>query len=237
MSGWPGLIGAELKAVARDTAGLVIPVALPLLILVGNALHVPAEALARYVLPIVTATVIGTVGIVNMPSFLAVYRTTGVLRRLAVTPVHPVAVLGAQLVAGALQVLAGVLLAVVVAVAGFGAAAPAAPLLTAAVLVLVTAAMFAVGLVVAAVAPTANSAVAIGLVVFFGIGAVGGMFGPAANLPAPAARTGEVLPFGAAVRALGDAWTGAGAHPAGLLSLAVCTVVCGLLAVRLFRWT
>ncbi|GAB7039648.1 MULTISPECIES: ABC transporter permease [Catenuloplanes] len=237
MRAWRLLIVAELTSVARDTAGLMIPIALPMLILVGNALHVPADALARYVLPIVFATVIGTVGIVNMPSFLAVYRTTGVLRRLAVTPVHPSAVLGAQLAAGALQVLAGVLLAALVAVAGFGAAAPAAPLLTVAVLLLVTAAMFATGLVVAAVAPSANSAVAIGLALFFGIGTVGGMFGPVTRLPEPVARAGEALPFGAAVRVLGDAWAGAGPHPAGLLSLAVCTVVCGLLAVRLFRWS
>ncbi|MDP9793683.1 ABC-2 type transport system permease protein [Catenuloplanes nepalensis] len=230
------LIGAELRTVSRDTAGLVIPVALPMLILVGNALNVPSEALARYVLPIVIAVVTGTIGIVNVPSFLAVYRRTGVLRRLAVTPVHPAAVLVAQLVAGGLQVLAGVLLAGLVAVAGFGAAAPAGPLLTAAVLLLVTAAMFAVGLVVAALAPTANSAVAIGLAVFFGLGAAGGMFGPTARLPEAVVRTGEALPFGAAVRALGDAWTGAGAHPPSLISLAVCATLCTLLAIRFFRW-
>ncbi|WP_127502585.1 hypothetical protein [Actinoplanes solisilvae] len=102
---------------------------------------------------------------------------------------------------------------------------------------LVTVAMFALGLVVAAVAPTANAALAAGLVVLFGTGAVGGMFGPMARLPEPVVRVGEALPFGAAVRALGDAWAGAGAHPASLVSLAVCAVVCVLLAVRFFRWT
>ncbi len=237
MKAWRLLIGAELKVVARDTAGLVIPLGLPLLILVMNALNVDAEALARYVLPLVTTIVIATVGMVNMPSFLAAYRRTGVLRRLAVTPVHPSAVLGAQLVAGGVQVLAGVLLAAVIAVAGFGADLPASLWLTVGIVLLITVAMFAVGLVVAALAPTANSAVAIGLIAFFGLSAVGGMFGPPAALPGGVAKTGEILPFGAAVRALGDAWTGTTLDSGNVASLVVTTVVGGLLAVRFFRWT
>lgn len=152
------------------------------------------------------------------------------------TPVHPSAVLGAQLVAGAVQVLFGVLLAAVIAVAGFGAESPASLWLTVAILLLVTAAMFAVGLVVAALAPTANSALAIGLTAFFGLSAVGGMFGPMATLPAGVARAGEILPFGAAVRVIGDAWTGGALDGGNLVSLAVTTAVCGAVAVRFFRW-
>jgi ABC-2 type transport system permease protein len=154
MKAWRLLIVAELKVVIRDTAGLVIPLGRPMLILVMNALNMPADVLARHVLPLVLTIVIATVGMVNTPSFLATYRRTGVLRRLAVTPVHPSAVLGAQLVAGSLQVLTGVLLAAVIAVAGSGAAFPATLWLTVAVILLATVAMLAIGLVVAALAPT-----------------------------------------------------------------------------------
>lgn len=236
MRAWRLLIGAELRTVSRDTAGLIIPVGLPMLILVMNALNVEADVLARYVLPLVVTIVIATVGMVNTPSFLATYRKTGVLRRLAVTPVHPSAVLGAQLVAGGVQVLFGVLLASVIAVAGFGAAAPASPWLTALMLLLVTAAMFAVGMVVAALAPTANAALAIGLTVFFGLSAVGGMFGPTSSLPPGVARVGEILPFGAAVRAIGDAWAGVTLEVGNVVSLVITLVLCGVTAVRFFRW-
>ncbi|GIE98742.1 ABC transporter permease [Paractinoplanes rishiriensis] len=234
---WRLLVGAELKTVSRDTAGLIIPIALPLLVLVGNALNLPAESLARYVVPLVLVIVIATIGLVNMPSVLATYRTTGVLRRLAVTPVRPEAVLGAHLTAGGVQILGGVLLAAAVAVAGFGAAAPADLLVTAGVILLTTVAMFAGGLLIAAVAPTVNAALAIGLLVFFGLGGVGGMFGPVTNLPGWLARVGEALPFGAAVRALTAAWTGGGPAWGSLLALAACTVVCGFTATRFFRWS
>ncbi|HET6532001.1 MAG TPA: ABC transporter permease [Actinoplanes sp.] len=234
---WLFLIGAELRSVARDTAGLIIPIGLPMLILVTNALAVPAEALGAYLLPLVLTIVIATIGVINLPSFLAAYRTSGVLRRLAVTPVRPAAILGAHLVAGLIQITAGVVLAVVVAIAGLGATPPADPVLTVAVLLLATLAMFAVGLLIAAVAPTANAALATGLVVFFAMGAAGGMFGPPGNLPEALARAGTVVPFGAAVRAIGGAWDGAGPDAAPLLSLAVCVLVPGSAAIRFFRWS
>lgn len=46
-----------------------------------------------FVLPLVLIMVIATIGVVNMPSFLAYYRRAGILRRLAVTPASPVMVL------------------------------------------------------------------------------------------------------------------------------------------------
>jgi ABC-2 type transport system permease protein len=234
---WLTLLAAELRTVVRDTAGLVIPIALPMLILVVNAFNVPGDVLGRYVLPLVLVIVIATVGLVNTPSFLATYRRTGVLQRLAVTPLHPAAVLGAQLVAGLTQIAAGVLLAVLVAAAGFGAALPAAPATTVAVLLLAALAMFGLGLVIAAVAPTANAALAAGLVVFFALSAIGGGFGPTANMPDGLRRAGEALPFGAAVQAAGAAWSGAGPEAGHVVSLTVCAAVSGLAAVKLFRWT
>jgi ABC-2 type transport system permease protein len=180
--------------------------------------------------------VIATVGVVNMPSFLATYRKTGVLRRLAVTPLHPAAVLAAQGVAGMIQTAFGVALAVLIAVLA-GAPWPAAPWLTVAALVLATVALFAVGLVVAALAPTVNSALTIGLLAFFGMSSIGGMFGPVDHLPAGVSAVGEALPFGAAVHAVVDTWNGDSVPVANLISLGVCTVVCGLIAVRWFRWT
>lgn len=234
---WRLLVGAELRTVVRDTAGLIIPIALPMLILIGNALNVPGDVLSRFVLPLVLTVVIGTVGMVNAPATLATYRRTGVLQRLAVTPVPPVAVLGAHLVAGGLQILTGVLLAALIAVGGFGATAPQSLPATAAILVVSTTAMFAVGLVIAALAPSINAALATGLIVFFGLGGVGGLFGPVANLPDGVARVGEVLPFGASVQAITGAWNGDGLEPGPVLALASCTVLCGLIATRFFRWT
>jgi len=97
--------------------------------------------------------------------------------------------------------------------------------------------MYAVGMMVAAISPTANSSVAIGLVAFFGMAAIGGMFGPPENLPDALAQLGSVLPFGAGVEALADAWNGEVPNAKTLLSLGIAVVVPSAIAARLFRWT
>jgi ABC-2 type transport system permease protein len=242
---WAAMVAAEAKMVARDTAGLVVPIGLPMLFLVMNGLGASTEPLPGaggmsafdiYVLPLILVIGVATIGVVNMPSFLSYYRKSGVLRRLGVTPASPVMILVAQLVVSVLQTALGVALAVGVAVLGFGANLPDRWGAAIGVFALAAAAMYAVGLLVASIAPSPNAAVAIGLGAFFVLGAVGGMFGPATNLPDGIARVGELLPFGAAVIALGTAWLGEPPELRHLLALAGAIVVSGLLAARLFRW-
>ncbi|WP_323385382.1 ABC transporter permease [Streptomyces calidiresistens] len=244
---WLALIGAEARMVVRDTAGLVVPLGLPLLILVMNGLGdgggevIPGTdgrtVFDVYVLPLTLTVVVAMVGVVNMPSFLAHHRRSGVLRRLGVTPAHPAMVLIAQALVGAAQTLLGAAVAVGVAVAAFDATPPAEPLRAVALLVPVVAALYAVGTLVAAVAPTTNAAVAIGLVLFLGMGAGGGMFGPRENLPDPVATVGEFLPFGASVEVLGAAWVGTPVAAGHLFALVGATLLAGAGAARFFRWS
>lgn len=240
---WLTLIRCEAKMVARDTAGLVVPIGLPLLILVMNAATAGRQevadgrsALELFVLPLVFAVVLATIGLVNMPSFLAYYRRSGILRRLAVTPASPVMVLAAQMVVSLAQAVIGIGLAYAVAVAGFGARPPAEVGVALGVVGLAVAAMYGLGMIVASVAPTPNSAVAIGLVAFFGLGAVGGLFGGTAALPEPVARVASWLPFGATVEALSKAWAGTPVGAANLIGLAVTAVAGAAVAALLFRW-
>lgn len=242
---WVALVAAEAKMVTRDTAGLVVPIALPMLFLVMNGLGSSTEPLPGaggmsafdiYVLPLILVIGVATIGVVNMPSFLAYYRKSGMLRRLGVTPTSPVMILVAQVVVSVLQTTLGVVLAVGVAVLGFGANLPARPGLALGVFALAAAAMYAVGLLVASIAPSPNAAVAIGLGTFFLLGAIGGMFGVTENLPDAIARIGELAPFGAAVSALGAAWLGRTPELMHVLALVGAIVVSGLLSARLFRW-
>ncbi|GAA3647169.1 ABC transporter permease [Nonomuraea antimicrobica] len=240
---WGVLLVSELKMVARDTAGLIVPVVLPMLILVMNASGAGGQAVAGgrtaldvYVLPLVFTMVVAMTGIVNMPSFLAYYRRTGILRRLAVTPASPAMVLVAQVAVGVLQTAVGVAAAWLLATLAFGARPPADAGAALGVLVLTTAAMYAVGMVVAALAPTPNSAVAIGLVLFFALGALGGMFGGQDGLPDVLATAGEWLPFGAAAEALSLTWLGHPVEPAHLIGLGSTVLACGGVAAVFFRW-
>lgn len=237
------LVRSEAKMVIRDTAGLVIPIGLPLLIMVMSASSASTEhvvggrtVLDIFVLPIVFAIVIATIGIINMPSFLSIYRKTGILRRLAVTPVSPLTVLCAQVVVSLVQAVAGMAIAYLVAAVAFGAQPPIRLGAALAVLVLIVAAMYSLGMVVASVAPSPNAAVAIGLIGFFALGALGGMFGGTAALPAPLATVGEALPFGAGVNALSAAWAGAEVPLANVVSLLAATGIGVAVSALLFRW-
>ncbi|GAA1490307.1 ABC transporter permease [Brachybacterium sacelli] len=237
------LVLSEAKMVVRDTAGLIVPLGLPLLILLTSAgssgeqvITAGRTALDLFVLPLVITMVLTMVGVLNMPSFLAYYRRSGILRRLALTPASPVTVMAAQVIVSILQSVLGITLALVVALTVFGARPPVDLLPALGVLALAAAAMYAMGMIVAATAPTPNSAVAIGLIGFLLLGATGGMFGGLQSLPEPIARIGGHLPFGATVEALGAAWAGQPVGAAPLLSLVAAIVVGVTIASWLFRW-
>jgi len=240
---WATLIRCEAKMVVRDTAGLVVPIALPLLIMVMSASAAGDEvvvngrsALDVHVLPLVCTIVLAAIGIINMPSFLAYYRRAGVLRRLAVTPASPAMVLVAQFVVSLAQAAVGIGAAYALAVLAFGALPPVDTGVALGVVGLAVTAMYGAGMVVASVAPTPNSAVAIGLIGFFALGAVGGMFGGTAVLPDPLQRLGSWLPFGATVEALSAAWAGSPVDTSNLVGLALSAVVGTVVATILFRW-
>ena len=240
---WLLLIGCEAKMVARDTAGLVVPIGLPLLILVMNASTASNEvvtngrtALDVFVLPLVLVVVLATIGIINMPSFLAYYRRSGILRRLSVTPASPAMVLVAQVVVSCVQAILGLVAALAVAMVVFDANPPMYVGAAVGIFILAMTAMYAFGMIVASIAPTPNSAVAIGLVLFFALGAFGGLFGGSESLPEPLADVGDWLPFGAAVEALSAAWAGTAIETAHLVSLGATCIIGVTVAAALFRW-
>lgn len=244
---WRQLVTSELRCVVRDTAGLLIPVGLPALFLTMYGLGGAGEpgsgdrttgatVLDMFGIPLAIVMVLCLIGVVNMPSFLALYRRSGVLRRLSVTPLQPVHVLGAQVVVSGAQSLVGVGLALGIAVVGFGASLGGSVATMVGSVLLVAASMYGVGMVVAAVSPTPNSSVAIGMVLFFGMGATGGLFGPTEALPSVLADVGRYLPFGAGMDAVAAAWTGQPVGGADLAVLAVYAVAGLAVGVATFRW-
>lgn len=242
---WGHVLLAEARMVVRDTSGLVVPIGMPTLLLLVNGLgdagrqRLPggATVMDAIVMPLTVTMVVALVGVVNMPSFLAAYRKHGILRGLAVTPARPSTILVAQMVVSLAQVIVGVTLMTAVGVAFLGVGLPQRAWWALAVGALTVLAMYGVGTSVAAVAPTVNAALALGLVAFFVMLALGGGFGPVAQLPDALATVGAAMPYGAGNAALAQAWTGEVPDVRHLAVLAVWAVVSGGLAARLFRWT
>ncbi|MFD1716870.1 ABC transporter permease [Georgenia deserti] len=243
---WGQMILAEARSVIRDTAGLVVPIGLPAVLLLSQAFGTSQESVAEagdrsvlevFILPITLVMVVAMVGVVNMPSFLATYRKLGLLKRLAATPAHPAMVLVAQVTVSVVQTVVGLGLALGIVGVGFGLVGPEDAPATLGTLMLVAAAMYATGMLIGALAPTTNASIALGLLAFLVMGAAGGMFGGTQNLPESMARFGEWLPFGAGLRLLEAAWLGGEIEARHVIALSAAVVLGVASAVRFFRWS
>lgn len=242
---WLRMIQAEARMVARDTSGMITPLGLPLILMVMMSLASGdtsqevgpgVTVLDYYLMTVVIVMVITVVAVLNMPSFLATYRKTKVLRRLAVTPASPAMVLVAQMIVSLLQVLVGVALALGAGMLFFDANLPNSILTAIVVLLVACLALYGVGMIVASVARTPNAATALGLVVFLGLAAFGGMFIPVENLPDTMQAISHWLPYAAAVEGLQSAWLGEAVDPQNRLVLGGTTVLGAAVAAMLFRW-
>lgn len=249
ITAWAMLTWTEAKLVSRDIAGVIIPIGLPLLILLMQGamggVGVDStdteqfngfQAMDAYFVPLALLMVVALIGLVNMPATLTTYRKNGVLRRLSVTPAHPIMVLCAQVVVSLFQTFVGVAIALGTAWLVFDASPPENLLGAILIFLLACGALYSLGMVLAAVAPTANSVFAIGLVLFFGNLALGGGFGPRENLPEWLSPIGEYLPYGAAIDALSATWIGATPETLHIGVLIAYIVVAGAASAKFFRW-
>ena len=225
------LIAIEAKLVFREPITWLAAIALPSVILLIFGSIFPPEpdpALGglRFIdvfVPSLVVITLGTLGIQTLPIRLATYREKGVLRRLSTTPAHPARLLAAQLVIYMVTSVIALVLLVIVATVAFGVPLPAHPLGYVVAFLLGMTSLFAIGLLVAAVAPSNRAATAIAIPMFFAVMFLGGVYFPRVNLPDVLVRIGDFTPPG--VQGLQDAWLGTAPQLAPLLGMAVVTVV------------
>jgi ABC-2 type transport system permease protein len=174
--------------------------------------------------------------IMAMPSVIAGYRESGVLRRLRTTPMHPAAILGAQVGLHAIAVLVSLVLALSTARIVHDVRLPGSPGWYGLSVVLATAAAFAIGAVITSVSSSTRVVQTVGTIVFFPAMFTAGVWIPVQGMQGWLHQAVVLTPLGAASEALNDALQGS---PPELVDLAVMggwTVVLSLVAVRLFRW-
>ncbi|NJP91540.1 ABC transporter permease [Nonomuraea sp. FMUSA5-5] len=239
------LLAMEAKLHLRDWPTLVFSIGLPVGLLLILGLSIPSftelqdtgERIVDTHMPSTMALLsLLTLSCSVLPAVLATYRQQGVLRRLSTTPVHPARVLGAQLL---INLAVGTVATAVLIVAGwlaFGAAPPRQWAWFVLVFLLGTAAMMALGLVIAALAPSAKAAQGIGSLVMFPLMFLGGVWLPRELMPEPVRVVSDFSVAGPFAQALKDTWAG---QPPQLIHLAVVAaglVVFGAIAVRSFRW-
>jgi ABC-2 type transport system permease protein len=235
----------EARLTWRRPIGLIGGVAIPLLLLVIFGLlpafkQAPAsfggQTIFDAYVPVLAAFGLAMLGMLGLPLPLVSYRELGVLRRLSTTPVPPSWVLAAQAVVQLFIAVASVVVIFAVSMAAFGAPAPKSPaglLLSVAISI---AGLFAIGLLIAAVARTSTAANVIGRLTFFPLMFFAGLWLPRALMPTFLLDISNYTPLGAAVQSM-QASMQSGFPPAQpLLVLAAYALVFGYLARRFFRW-
>lgn len=233
----------EAKLLFREPGTWMSAVLLPavILIILGAipGLRTPDEIFGgqRFIDVFVPSLVVMTLAILGantLPIRLATYREKGILRRLSTTPVNPALLLIAQLVINIAMTVAAVLLLILVGNLALQVPLPQHLAGFLAAFLLGMSSIFALGLLIAAIAPSSRVAAALALPLFFLVLFVGGVYVPRFLLPQFVIRIGYYTPPG--VQALLDAWMGIAPQAWHLVILALITVMAGVVAARLFRW-
>lgn len=237
------IVEMEAKLFLRDRLNSLFALVFPslLLLVLGAipALRTPDAIFGglRFIDSYMSALVVLTfvfIGLQRVPAVVASYREKGVLRRLSTTPMHPARLLAAQLVVNFAAAILSVLLTILVGYVVFGVDLPHHPLGLAAAVLLGGAGTFALGLVIAALAPNARSAGAWATVVFMVLMFFGGVYLPRFMLPSVVQTIGSYTPPG--VEALQQAWFGTAPDWRHLAIMGLVSIVAGTVAAKTFRW-
>jgi ABC-2 type transport system permease protein len=187
--------------------------------------------------PTVLALAVATVGLSAYPQTIAGYRGRGVLKRMSTTPVPPSRILVAQLAVNLVALLVAAVLMFVAGVLIVDVAAPAQPLVLVGAFLLSVLSAFAVGSVIAALAPNAPAATAWGMSVYFVSLFFAGVWLPLPLMPDVIQTIAGYTPLGAASEAMAAAWYGQPFEAAPFLVMAAWTLVALPVAARFFRWS
>jgi ABC-2 type transport system permease protein len=245
MHAFRALARSESRLFLRDLPASVSTLALPVLLVAAFGLipgfgdaspDLGGQSGTQFIAAISVGITIALLGFSVLPGGLATNREKGILRRLAATPVNPTRMLAAQVTICAGALAFSLLLVLGVARIGYGVPLPAEPVRFALAVLLGAAAMFSLGLLIGALAPTARSGTALGMGLFFPSMFLAGVYVPREALPPVVQHLSDFTPLGACVEALRDTWAGHGVRPLHLAIMAGYAVAACLVALRVFRW-
>jgi ABC-2 type transport system permease protein len=234
------LIRAELRLMRRDPLVLTFVFVFPVvtMLIIGGAFGTtPDQAFdftnpSHWYVASYLTVVIGAIGLVMVPVHLASYRERGVLRRFAVAGFPRWSFAIAELVVGLVTtvVACALLLAIAAPVYGLPAMHDGWRVLLA--LAIGTVGFISLGVLLGSVLPSARSAQAVGLVLYFPSFLLGAG-GPPPHVMGSAVRTiAGPLPLTLLTNAVREPWLGIGTATSSLIALAALTVVVTAVAAR-----
>lgn len=240
------LIRLETRLFLREPMSLLFGLLFPPVLLLAMGTLFPGfdEPLAELdggrLIAVYAPTVIGfalaTLSLMTLPTTLSSYREMGILRRLRTTPVHPGRLLLAQVATNALVAVAGSAATLIIARFAFDVPWPGSSLWFLLSFLLGVTAMFSLGLLIGALARSTTASQVLGFTLFFPMLFFAGVYVPRPMMSDGMIAASNLTPLGAAVQAMADSWAGATPDAMHLSVTAAYAVICGLLAIRFFRW-
>jgi ABC-2 type transport system permease protein len=234
---------AELKLAMRDRLapiGVALPVVLLIILGFIPTFRHPQASFGGYstfdiYVPIVILLSMALLTL-GVPAVLTGYRERGILRRLRTTPAGAVRVLAAQLLVNLVLVVISVTLVLLVARFGYGVFLPRQFAGFVLSVLLTLAALLALGLFIAALAPSTRGSQVIGGLLLYPMLFFSGLWYPVPLMSPVLQHISRATPLGAAWEAMASAAVGHWPPAAPLATLAGYAIAASLAAARWFRW-
>ncbi len=246
MTALAALTRTQSKVFLREPLAVFFGLVFPALLLVVIGTVFPGatdpspdlggRSLVEIYAPVSIVLGLATVALSLLPATLGGDREKGILRRLSTTPAHPRTLVAAHLVVQLVVVTIATVAAILIGMMVFGIPFPESPGWFLVSYALGAISLLSVGLLIGAVAPTASSAQAIGMLLYFPLLFFGGVYIPLEVMPEGVRTVSSYTPSGAAVQALSASWTGGVPETSSLLAMAGFALIAGSLATWLFRW-
>ena len=188
--------------------------------------------------PAYIGLIIATVGLMSVPIGIASRREAGALRRYQATPLRPVIYLTADVLVYYGMTLLGVVLLILTGKIGYKVRFDGNVVSVLVSFSLGTLSFFALGYLIAGLAPTARIAQTVGMVIAFPMMFLSGATIPLEVLPATVREVAPFIPLTYVVRLLRGLWAGEAwsEHPTEVAVLAGLLVVGTALSAKTFRW-
>lgn len=247
MQGFWKLTKMQAKLFLREPPAFFFTLVFPSLLVIvfgsifGNRPRADWGTTVGYVdmmVPGFIAVLIASVGLMGIPIATAALREYKVLRRYRATPLHPATYLAADVTVNFGMTILGVMVLIATGKLVFDLHFRGSAFHVAWGFTLAALAFYALGYVVASVAPTARTAQAIGQVLFFPLMFLSGGTIPFEIMPERVRSVSDALPLTHVVLLLRGLWFD---QPVADLTthiavLAVLLVVSVAVATKLFRW-
>jgi ABC-2 type transport system permease protein len=177
--------------------------------------------------------------LLSLVTIIAIYRESGILKRLRATPLRPYTILTAHVLVKLVFTTLTLALLLLAGRRFYPVGTDDVPVLSFSVALLFsTVCIISLGFLIASVVPTARFAQPVGAMLVYPMLGVSGLFVPLESLPPLVQQISRLLPFTYAVSLLRGIWHGAGwaSHAGDVAALAVMFAVFTALSAWAFRW-